>query len=420
MLSMAFAPDYATSGRFYVYYTDATSCTDQNCDVRVDEFVRSTADRADPSSRRRVFTIRHRDSPMHDGGTIVFGPDGRLYAGIGDGGVEGDAACNAQRSDSQLGKVLRLDPRSAAPPEIVAGGLRNPYRFSFDRVTGDLLLGDVGESMHEEIDFVAAGALHGVNFGWNILEGDSPFSGVCGSAPPAHYVAPAITYGHPAYASSAVTGGVVVRDLSVPALLGRYVYADFYAGEVRSAVVDAGGATGDGPTGLSVAQLSSFGQDSGCRVYVTSLAGPVYRLKADAPGAATGCATAAGPPAGALPPDRVRPVLRHVTVSHRRFRVGVDATPRIARAGAGTAIAFTLSEDAAVTLRLYRVSGHRRAAAGTLVRRRVQAGRRHIHFTGRVGTVPLAAGTYVSVLRARDPAGNVSAKHRLRLTVLGP
>ncbi len=314
LLSMAFAPDYATSGRFYVYFTDLTVCATDGCDVRIDEYHRADADHAKPSSRRRVLSIYHRDASIHNGATIAFGPDGLLYAGPGDGGTPGDPECDAQRPDSLLGKILRLDPVRSSPPEVVARGLRNPYRFSFDHLTGDLLIGDVGESRVEEVDFLPAGRLSGANLGWNVLEGDDPFSGACGAAPLDHYVAPAITYRHGGYAA-AITGGVVVRDLSVRRLSGRYLYGDFYAGEIRSAVVGAGGATGDGPTGLQVEGLSSFTQDGHCRVYVTSLSGPVYRLEAAGPAAAPGCQRTPGEVAPPLAPDHVRPRVSRLRVT---------------------------------------------------------------------------------------------------------
>lgn len=423
LLSLAFAPDYATSGRFYVYYTDLSACgpgASDGCDVRIDEYRRADADHAAPATRRHVLTIRHRDSQLHNGGTIVFGPDGLLYAGPGDGGTTGDPECDAQRADSLLGKIIRLDPMRTAAPQIVARGMRNPYRFSFDHATGDLLIGDVGESDVEEVDFLAAGRPPDANLGWNMLEGDRPFSSACGSGLPLGYVAPAITYRHPAYAA-AVTGGVVVRDLSVAPLLGRYVYADFYAGEIRSAIVGAGGASGDGPTGLQVEQLTSFGQGGDCRVYVTSLAGAVYRLEAISPAAPPTCQVTPGPGAGALPPDRTPPVVRRLRVVPTRFRVAAASTPGLARnvSPAGTVFRFRLSEAAAVSLRFERAS--RRGAwrtKGRLVRRRMTAGAQRIRFTGRIGLRALPTGRYRATLRARDSAGNVSARHAVRFSIV--
>ena len=256
LLSMAFAPDYATSGRFYVYYNDAGACSGENCDVRVDEFRRADADHADASSRRPVFSLSHRDAPNHNGGQLQFGPDGRLYAGPGDGGTNPDPECDAQNPGSPLGKILSIDPVASSTPQVVAIGLRNPFRFSFDRVTGDLVLGDVGSAAKEEIDFVDGAHLQGANFGWNVFEGNSPLTNMCAQPPLANYVAPSITYDHPSAGPAAVTGGFVVRDLSVAPLLGRYVYADYFAGEIRSAVVGPATSSGDGPTGLQAAMLA--------------------------------------------------------------------------------------------------------------------------------------------------------------------
>ena len=432
LLSMAFAPDYTTSGRFYVYYTSSTECSDGNCDIAVDEFQRQDDDHANASTRRRVFSVAHRDAANHNGGQLQFGPDGLLYAGPGDGGVQDDPECDAQRTNSNLGKILRIDPRvPGASPQIYALGLRNPFRFSFDRLTGDLLIGDVGGSVQEEVSFLAAGTPPGAaNFGWNRFEGNvERTSNTCILSAPPGYVRPAIAYDH-LQGSSAVTGGYVVRDTSMTPLLGRYLYADFYAGEIRSAIVGAGGASGDGPTGLQVDNLSSFGQDRNCRLYVSSISGPVYRLEAVSPAGSAACQTAPAAPAPDLPPpDRLAPTLSRLTVSRRRFRVSAQATPRIARTAAGTVFRFTLSEDSEVSVRFYRATAGRRSGRrcvaptrrrrrarrctryplrGTLVRRRTQAGRRLIRFTGRVGLRALPAGRYRAVLRARDPAGNVS------------
>ena len=436
LLSMAFAPDYATSGRFYVYYNDAGACTGTNCDVRVDEFRRADADHADASSRRKVFSLLHRDAPNHNGGQLEFGPDGLLYAAPGDGGTAGDPECDAQRADSRLGKVLRIDPVTSSVPQVVASGLRNPFRFSFDRLTGDFVVGDVGNNAKEEIDFVPAAGLAGANFGWNVFEGNNSFSTSCAAPPLPNYVAPSITYDNPASGPAAVTGGFVVRDRSVAPLLGRYVYADYFVGDIRSAVLGPGTQTGDGPTGLQADRLASFGEDSRCRIYVASQAGPVYRLEAAQPTEAPGCqagsaAPAAAPPFPALALDRVSPVLSGVTVSRRRFRLSSAATPRVARTltPAGTVFRFRLSEVAEVSLRFYRATAGRRSGRrcvaptrplrgarrctryplrGTLVRRRVPAGRRSIRFTGRVGVRALPLGRYRAILRARDAAGNVS------------
>jgi glucose/arabinose dehydrogenase len=180
LLSMAFAPDYATSHRIYVYYTG------RNGDVKIDE-LQATGDRADASTRRNVITIAHSAFPNHNGGQLEIGPDGKLYAGIGDGGSENDPKRNGQKLSTLLAKLIRIDPkpgggysvpsdnpfvgRSGVRPEIYAYGLRNPYRFSFDRLTGDLTIADVGQNQVEEVDFAAKGKAAGVNYGWSAFEG---------------------------------------------------------------------------------------------------------------------------------------------------------------------------------------------------------------------------------------------------------
>jgi len=288
LLSMAFAPDYASSGRFYVYFTD------NDGDQRVVEYRRASANRADPGSERLV--LRMPDSEdNHNGGLLLFGPGGHLYVGTGDGGGAGDrhgARGNAQNLGSLLGKILRIDPRpsggraysvprsnpfvgrSVARGEIYAYGLRNPWRFSFDRRTDDLSIGDVGQNEVEEIDFVRSG--RGKNFGWRPFEGRRRYE--AGESAPGH-VRPVLQRFHgDGYCS--ITGGVVVRDRAVPALYGRYVFGDFCRGRIESARLRPGGATQQRTTRLNVPNLSSFGEDARGRVYAVSLDGPVYRIAA--------------------------------------------------------------------------------------------------------------------------------------------
>jgi glucose/arabinose dehydrogenase len=288
LLSMAFAPDYATSGLFYVYYTDAAGYQ------RVVEFRRRDADHADAGSARLVLRMRDEES-NHNGGLLMFGPDGQLYVGTGDGGGGGDqhgARGNAQNLGSLLGKILRIDPRArdgraygasprnpfagraGARSEIYAYGLRNPWRFSFDHKRGDLIIGDVGQNAFEEIDFVRRGAGRGANFGWRPYEGRSRYTP--GESAPGH-VRPVIVRAHSnGYCS--ITGGVVVRDPLLPALRGRYIWGDFCDGRIESAKLSPRRARGVRQTSLRVKSLSSFGEDAEGRVYVTSLSGPVYRI----------------------------------------------------------------------------------------------------------------------------------------------
>lgn len=291
LLGLAFAPDYAKSGLFYLYFTR------RDGKQEVAEFRRATSDYASPTSYRSVLVM---DDPEgnHNGGQLNFGPDGLLYIGTGDGGGAGDrhgTIGNAQDLGSLLGKILRIDPtagagkaysvpssnpfvdRAGARPEIWAYGLRNPWRFSFDRRTGDLTIGDVGQDEVEEIDFTLRKESSGSNFGWRPFEGDRRFTDE--EAPGA--VPPVITKNHDRGWCS-VTGGYVVRDPKLTGLKGRYLYGDFCKGEIWSARLAAGSASQDRRVaGLpGVEQLSSFGEDAQGRIYVISLAGRVSRLAA--------------------------------------------------------------------------------------------------------------------------------------------
>ena len=296
LLSIAFAPDYAQSGRFYAYYTSKKPPAARPGDVVIDEFHRSAANPevADPATRRTLVAIDHDDFQNHNGGQLAFGPDGMLWAGTGDGGGGGDPLGSGQNVGSMLGKILRLDVRPGAAlapadnpfgpagPEAWAIGFRNPFRFSFDRLTGDLAIGDVGQEDIEEIDFVtrAAGLGRGGNFGWNILEGSNRYGAGRPARPdelPANYVAPVIEHTHSSGWCS-IIGGYVVRDTALPDLYGRYVYGDYCRGEIWSAALGPSGAAGDASTGLHVSGLSSLGEDGCGRVYATSIDGPVYRL----------------------------------------------------------------------------------------------------------------------------------------------
>ena len=290
LLSLAFAPDYARSGRFYVYFTDNAG------DQRVVEYKRASATRADAGSARLVLRMPD-DEGNHNGGLLLFGPDRQLYIGTGDGGGAGDEhgpRGNAQNLGSLLGKILRIDPaaegdrpytvpsdnpfvgRDGARGEIYSYGLRNPWRFSFDRRTGDLSIGDVGQNEVEEIDFVRRGKGRGANFGWRPFEGRSRYAP--GESAPGH-VPPVITRSH-GQGWCSITGGVVVRDPNLPGLRGRYVFGDFCEGRILSARLSAGRARSVRATSLSVDSLSSFGEDARVRVYAMSLSGPVYRLVA--------------------------------------------------------------------------------------------------------------------------------------------
>jgi glucose/arabinose dehydrogenase len=288
LLSMAFAPDYARSGRVYVDFTD------RDGDIQIQEFHRSARfpERADRGSRRTVLEIDHSRYPHHIGGQIQFGPDGMLYVGVGDGGGIGDPAGNAQNLGSLLGKLLRIDPRPAgasafgipagnpfaarpdARPEVYAYGLRNPWRFSFDSHTGDLIVGDVGQDKFEEVDFVPRGKGAGANFGWNYFEGRHRYRR--GGAPPPS-VAPVIERPH-SRGFCAIVGGYVVRDRSLRGQYGRYLYGDDCSPRIYSARLRAGRATSESVLMGGMEHLVSFGEDGRRRIYSVWLSGPVYRL----------------------------------------------------------------------------------------------------------------------------------------------
>ncbi len=277
LLSIAFAPDYAASGRFYVFLTDRATGA-----LRVLEYRRSADPaRADPASGRELLRIPHGDASNHNGGQLQFGRDGMLYVSTGDGGSTPETA---QDANSLLGKILRVSPATgAAAPgnpfgtRVWAYGLRNPWRFSFDRATGDMFIGDVGDGQREEIDRLPAGAA-GANFGWACIEGTRS-TGAC--PPPAGAVAPIIEHTH-ADGFSAITGGFVVRDPGLPTLAGRYLYGDLARATLRSALPDGSGGR-DEP--LSVPAAVSFGEDGCGRVHAVSINGPVYRIQDGSPSA---------------------------------------------------------------------------------------------------------------------------------------
>ena len=284
LLSVAFPPDYARSKRFYVYYTDDAG------DIRIDEFRRRTATRADPGSRREVIRVPHPVNSNHNGGQLQF-LGGLLYFGTGDGGAGGDPPDNAQNKDVLLGKLLRIDPRpSGGSPysipadnpfvgkpgrdEIYSYGLRNPFRFSFDTTKSQprIAIGDVGQDRFEELDYLTVGRARGANFGWDAFEGFAEFEG----PDPGGTVKPIFSYGRSR--GCTIIGGYVVRDPRLRALRGHYVYADLCEGKLRSLVPHLKRASGDRKLGPSVASPSSFGEDVQRRLYVTSIEGPVYRL----------------------------------------------------------------------------------------------------------------------------------------------
>ena len=287
LLSLAFAPDYATSRRFYVYYTDLAD------DSQIESFqVSSDPAVADPATEATVLSVKQ-PGPSHNGGLVTFGPDGMLYIGLGDGGSQGGADDGRGQSlDDLLGALLRIDVSSGAGytippdnpfvntpgarPEIWAYGFRNPWRYSFDHATGDLFIADVGEKRWEEVDRATAaeGAGRGVNYGWSVMEGTDCLVAGCdqtGLAPPV------FEYGHDQ--GCAITGGYVYRGAALPALQGQYLYGDFCGGWVRS--IPAQGASGtptDWPALSPGTNITSFGEDASGELYVLTADGGVFKI----------------------------------------------------------------------------------------------------------------------------------------------
>ncbi|WP_445148991.1 PQQ-dependent sugar dehydrogenase [Baekduia sp. Peel2402] len=301
LLSIAFAADYATSGEFYVFYTaPPPGGAGAGSDLTVEAYKRTDADHGDPASARPLLTIPHRINENHNGGQLQVGPDGMLWIGTGDGGGGNDTLGNAQKTDpswndaaaghdARLGKLLRIDPKTGvaaagnpgfAQSEIWAYGLRNPWRYSFDRATGNLVIGDVGQETWEEVDFAPGPDRgKGYNYGWNTYEGNHPRGTSDPAGAAAGFAWPILEKAHAAPDSfSSIAGGYVVRDPALPDLANRYIYADTYRGDIRAVTLAPGGAAGDAATGLHVNTLASFGEDACGRVYAVSLDGPVYRL----------------------------------------------------------------------------------------------------------------------------------------------
>ncbi len=289
LLGLAFHPGFAENGRVFVYYTDA----DGNS-VLAELHAEAGAATLDPATEVVLLTV---DQPYfnHNGGQLAFGPEGYLYLGLGDGGRGGDPLGSGQDLSTVLGAILRLDvdaggrgtiavpddnPFVATPgarPEIWAHGLRNPWRFSFDPKTGDLWIADVGQSTVEEVDRVPAGTPGGLNFGWNVMEGDRCYEPPTG-CDPAAFTAPVATYTHDSGWGNSITGGVVPYGDAAPSLTGRYVFGDFVSGRVF--VLDA---VDDGYTATPLLEtgfpLAAFGLDEALDAYVLDYGGGVvYKL----------------------------------------------------------------------------------------------------------------------------------------------
>jgi glucose/arabinose dehydrogenase len=267
LLGLAFDPRYARNRFLYVNFTDRDGHT------RIVRF-RTNGVRVLPGSARLLLRV---EQPFgnHNGGHLTFGPDGRLWIGLGDGGSGGDPRGYAQNMGSLLGKMLRLDVRRpGSAPEIVGLGLRNPWRYSFDRATGDLYIGDVGQGDVEEIHFTPRGATGLQNYGWNLYEGSRRYSNA--TAGPGQLVFPVFEYSHDNGCS--VTGGFVYRGRARPAERGRYLLGDYCSGTVWSLRVASGAAQGVRTEPFRIRSLTSFGEDPAGELYATSHDGIVYRL----------------------------------------------------------------------------------------------------------------------------------------------
>jgi glucose/arabinose dehydrogenase len=265
LLSVAFHPRYSRNGRYYVNFTD------RNGDTRVVEY----------RGRRRLRQILFVDQPYsnHNGGQNMFGPDGRLYVGMGDGGSGGDPEDRAQNLGSRLGKLLALNVDRRAPrPQIVGYGLRNPWRFSFDRRTGDLYIGDVGQNAWEEVDFTRRRSPGLENYGWDVYEGRARHE----DKPPnsrGRLVFPIAVYSLSGDAC-AVSGGFVYRGTAVRAAQGRYFYGDNCSGDVWSLRVVNGRARTLRKENVTLGGLSSFGEDGRGELYAVTLDGRLWQLRA--------------------------------------------------------------------------------------------------------------------------------------------
>ncbi|HEX2104809.1 MAG TPA: PQQ-dependent sugar dehydrogenase [Solirubrobacteraceae bacterium] len=440
LLSMAFAPDYAASGLFYVYFTAPGTGA-----ITVQERRRDATDpdRADGSFARTLLAIPHDRQSNHNGGQLQFGPDGKLYAATGDGGSAGDPAGNGQNLTSRtpavvngvnhdplLGKLLRLEPSGgpaagnpfpAPAAEVWAYGLRNPWRFSFDRVTGDLIIADVGQGSYEEVDVApaAAGGGRGANFGWNRFEGLHTFPAGTPAGPEAGITFPIIEHSHAAGWCS-ITGGYVVRDPALPELLGQYVYGDLCKRELHAASL---GVSAPRSLGLTVPRLVSFGEDGCGRVYAVSIDGPVYRLASTGACAVAGLAPVAGARPGEPAADRRGPRLSlrappRQRVLRKRFvslRVTSDEACRIrargrivlGRRGARAAVVAPQPQTATV---------RRALIAGRRVPLRLKIGPRTAARIRRALTRPRRAAAVRVTVTATDAAGN-TARRTVRVSI---
>ena len=289
LLGLAFHPDYASNRRFYVDYTDVMG------DTVVAEYLRNADDHTlAESTAARILRTIEQPAANHNGGMLAFGQDGYLYIALGDGGGAGDPDGNGQDLQSRLGKILRIDvDGDSAPPGNLAGadpdvwdfGLRNPFRFSFDRLTGDLYIGDVGQNAYEEVDVEPRGQ-GGRNYGWNVTEGFECFQPSSG-CDKTGVTLPAVAYAHEnggEVEDCSVIGGYVYRGTAIPGLAGRYVYGDLCSRRIRSFVWNGSAAvselelTATLASDTTIGALASFGEDLNGELYVADLSGTVFRI----------------------------------------------------------------------------------------------------------------------------------------------
>jgi glucose/arabinose dehydrogenase len=292
LLSVAFPPDYASKGYFYVYYTRL----DGNNQTSRFHLKPGKPNEADPLSEQPIILFNHPTYSNHNGGQLAFGSDGYLYIGTGDGGGGGDPQGNAQNPASLLGKLLRIDVEVGVDPylvpttnpytqtvgyqgEIWALGLRNPWRYSFDRQTGDLYIGDVGQNTQEEVDFQPASSHGGENYGWNTLEGNLCYNPSINCVPPALYASPVAVYDHGTNDSNgcSITGGAVYRGTTYPRLQGTYLYGDYCRGKIWGLKYSNGWHYRQMlDTNLSI---STFGEDEAGNLYLADLSsGVIYQI----------------------------------------------------------------------------------------------------------------------------------------------
>jgi hypothetical protein len=397
---MAFPRDYATSGRFYVYYTAPRAGDSTGSVLKIAEYRRSAADPdvASAGSERIVLAIDHPVNGNHNGGQLQFGPDGLLYLATGDGGSGNDPPNNAQNPASRLGKMLRINARQAgAVPELYAVGLRNPWRFSFDRANGDLVIGDVGQGTREEVDYAPAGTGAGVNYGWScregLIAGPRTCTGVFGD--------PILDYDHGG-GRCAITGGYVVRHHDLDSLFGRYVYVDECGGDVRSLKLAKPRAADDASTGLSASGVFSFGEDSCGHLYMAR--GGTGEVDVLVDGAVTPCPKPQQPPRDRTPPQlTVIRKFRQDLAPGRSLYLKVTCSERCAVTASARIVVPGRAQPVTASRSLPSLAAGRRAQIRLLFTR---AAARTINQALRDGrTVP---GTLRVV--ARDAAGNTTVK----------